>query len=116
MAFALQAAQTLNIPIPGGRKYNVPTVNITISSEEPPTSPSSYSQMAIAGADDFVDGDVTIKDVFDVIVSNTRELTPACKFSLVRSRLAVRFADSPPIKSEPYGHLGTCKVNHFPIE
>ena len=88
IALVLQASQALNIPIPGGKKYNVPTGNITLGSSGGPPAPSlvSYTQTAIAGADDFVDGGVTIKDVFDVIVSTTRDVTPTCKFPVVTSR------------------------------
>ena len=84
----LQASQALNIPIPGGKKYNIPTGNVTLGSDDASPAPSlvSYSQTAIAGADDFVDSGVTIKDVFDVIVSNTRDVTPTCRFSVATSR------------------------------
>jgi hypothetical protein len=83
VALALQASQALNITVPGGKKYNIPTGNITLntSGDSPAPTLVSYSQAAIAGADDFVDGGVTIKDVFDIIVSNTREVTPTCEFS-----------------------------------
>ena len=89
VALVLQAAQALNIHIPGGRKYNVPTGNFTISSDITGTSTptlTSYSGVAIAGADDFADGSVTIEDIFDIIVRNTREVTPTCEFFTVSSR------------------------------
>ena len=84
VALVLQAAQALNIAPPGGRKYNVPTGNITLNIDMTPTL-VSYSHVAISGADDFADGGVTIKDVFDVIVSTTREVTPTCRFSTLNS-------------------------------
>ena len=89
VALVLQATQALNITVPGGRKYNVPTGNFTLSSNITGTSTpalTSYSPVAIAGADDFADGSVTIKDIFDIIVSNTREVTPTCEFSTVSLR------------------------------
>lgn len=90
VAIVLQAAQTLNIPVPGGRKYNVPTGNFSISVSDiiGPSTPTltSYSAAAISGADDFVDGSVTIKDIFDIIVRNTREVTPTCESLTVGSR------------------------------
>jgi hypothetical protein len=87
VALILQAAQALNIPPPEGHKYNVPSGNISpnVTGDEPPPTLTSYSQAAIAGADNFMDSDVTIKDVFDVIVSTTREVTPTCRFSTVLS-------------------------------
>lgn len=82
VALALQAAQLLNITPPVWQKYNVPSGNNTISTlGNPPPTLTSYSQVAIAGADSFFDAGVTIKDVFDVIVSNTRDITPTCEFS-----------------------------------
>ena len=86
VALVLQTAQALNVTAPGGHKYNVPTGNIT-SNPVVSTTPSlvSYSQVAISGADDFADGGVTIKDVFDAIVNNTREVTPTCRFSALTS-------------------------------
>lgn len=78
VALVLQAAQALNITVPGGRKYNVPIGNFTISDIIGTSTPTlaSYSSVAISGADDFNDGSVTIKDIFDIIVRNTREVTP----------------------------------------
>ena len=87
VATVLQAAQAHNVAVPGGGKYNIPSGNFTadlIGSDSTPTL-TSYLQAAIAGADDSADGDVTVKDVFDIIVSNTREVTPTCKFSNIGS-------------------------------
>jgi len=82
-ALVLQAAETYNVThtIGGGRKYNVPSENITF--DDPPLYlPSfTYSQSAIAGADDFSDDDTTIEDLFDLIVSVTRKVTPTCEIS-----------------------------------
>ena len=87
VALVLQASQAYNVTIPGGRKYNVPSGNITIDNTVDTSSPNrtSYSPVAIAGADDYNDGNTTIKDVFDIIVENTREVTPACTFFTIGS-------------------------------
>ncbi|KAF9793491.1 Alpha/Beta hydrolase protein [Thelephora terrestris] len=78
VALVLQASQAHNVTIPGGRKYNVPPGNITIDDTADTFFPNrtSYSQAAIAGADDFEDGNTTISNIFDIIVENTREVTP----------------------------------------
>lgn len=83
----LQAAHVHNITVPGGDKYNVPSGNFTVDSPAPigansATGLTSYTMTAIAGADDFVDSEMTIKDLFDIIVNNTRCVTPTCKFPL----------------------------------
>ena len=92
VAIVLQAAQVHNVVVPGGRKYNIPSGNFTIdlTGGDSTLTLTSYSEVAIAGADDFADGDVTVKEVFDIIVSNTREVTPTCKFSNVGSRSSFR--------------------------
>jgi len=82
VALVLQAADTYNAThtIEGGRKYNVPSENITI--DDPPsdqTSLTPYSQAAIAGADDFSDDDTTVEDLFDDIVGVTRKVSPTCE-------------------------------------
>ena len=104
VALVLQASQALNITLPGGQKYNVPTTNITVNftGDATPTL-FSYSQQAIAGADDFLDDDVKIKDVFDAVVSNTREVTPTCKFPVIRSHLLI----SPTYLQSSWNHLVT---------
>ena len=89
VALVLQASKALNITIPGCEKYNVPTRNITLNDSNSPPTLVSYSPEAITGSDDFVDGGVTIKDVFDVIVDITRDITPTCMFSSISSRLFV---------------------------
>ena len=92
----LQTAQAHNVTIGGGAKYNVPSVEVAIdgsfmSATGAASSPSltSYSQVAISGGDDFNDGSVTIKDVFDIIVNTTREVTPTCKFPIIHPYLFV---------------------------
>ena len=90
----LQAAEAHNITIDGGINYNVPSGNFTIhipSETGTVTSQNltSYTQVAIVGADDLDDDNVTVKDVFDVIVDITREVTPTCEFPVVRSHLFV---------------------------
>jgi len=101
-ALVLQAAETYNVThtIGGGRKYNVPSENITF--DDPPLYlPSfNYSPSAIAGADDFSDDDATIEDLFDLIVSVTREVTPTCEISHY-SFMSIFFTEQPRIKSEP---------------
>jgi hypothetical protein len=90
----LQAAEAYNITLGGGIKYNVPSRNFTInipSQTGTVTSQNltSYTQVAIVGADDLDDGNVTVKDVFDVIVDTTREVTPTCELPIVRSHLFI---------------------------
>jgi len=81
-ALVLQAAETYKVThtIEGGRKYNVPSENIAF--DDPPSDQvplTSYSQVAIAGADDFSDDDTTVEDLFDDIVGVTREVSPTCE-------------------------------------
>ena len=85
VGLVLQASQAHNVTAPGGRKYNVPSENIVIDDTVATFRPNvtSYSQVAIAGADDFNDGNTTIGDIFDIIVENTREVTPACNLSTI---------------------------------
>ena len=85
----LQTAQAHNITIDGGAKYNVPsTVDMTFLNDigaAAPANLTSYSMDAIIGADILVDDSVTVKNVFDVIVNITREVTPACESFVIRS-------------------------------
>ena len=87
--------------------YNVPSGNIAVDFTGA-TTPTlvSYTPLAIGGADNFFDDGVTVKDIFDVIVSTTREVTPTCTFSTIRSHPLI-FTDPPSIKSGPPGHSGT---------
>ena len=89
VGFILQTAQAHNIMIDGCPKYNAPSGEFTISSEVPSPNLTAYTATAITGADDFSDGDVTIRDVFDVVVNNTREVTSACEFFAIRLYLFV---------------------------
>ena len=82
VGLVLQASQAHNLPVPGGRKYNVPSEKITIVDITVTFYPN-YTQAAIAGADDFYDDNTTIKDIFNVIVEITREVTPTCKYLLL---------------------------------
>ncbi|KAF9644793.1 alpha/beta-hydrolase [Thelephora ganbajun] len=82
VALALQASRAHNITVPGGHKYKVPSGNVTInrsflSLASVASSPNltSYTSMAISGADDFNDDNTKIKDIFDIIVDTTREVT-----------------------------------------
>ena len=86
----LQAAEAYNITLGGGIKYNIPSVNFTFETgPAPPQNLTSYALAAIVGADNFNDDNVTIRDVFDIIVDVTREVTPTCEFSTARSYLFV---------------------------
>jgi len=102
-AVVLQTSQAYDITIDGNHKYNVPSGNITIDQpsldQSGATSLTSYAQAAIAGADDFNDDDTTIKDLFDIIVGITREVTPTCKISIIRSYHPL--TEQSRIKSEP---------------
>ena len=90
VGLVLQASQAYNLPVPGGRKYNVPSEKITIEVITATFYPN-YTQAAIAGADDFSDDNATIKDVFDIIVETTREVTPTCKHLLFAHLRSSRF-------------------------
>ena len=80
VGLVLQASQAHNIAIEGCAKYNVPSGNITLTGTGNPSSPTltSYSLAAIIGADDFVDPNATMTDLFDTIVNVTRQVTPTC--------------------------------------
>jgi hypothetical protein len=108
---ALQAAHVHNLSVPCGDKYNTPSGNLTVDlptsiGPSSATGLTSYTTAAIAGADNFVDGDVTIKDVFDVIVNTTRCVTPTCVFSVICPN-PCGLLTPPRTKSEPSGTLGT---------
>lgn len=89
VAVVLQTAQAHNITVPGGDKYNVPSVNITdpTGPVDPGTVPASnlasYTTEAISGADDFRDGKTTVKDIFDIMVQTTRKVTSTCMSLIV---------------------------------
>jgi len=109
----LQTAQLFNVATITG-KYNMPSETIGFESSLglPGAGPSpnltTYALTAISGADNFNDGSVTIKDVFDVVVSNTRNVTPTCELSVFRSRpFALLILISHESKSEPSGASGT---------
>jgi len=82
VGLVLQASQVHNIAIEGCAKYNAPSGNVTLTGTGSPSSPTltSYSLAAIIGADDFVDSNATMKDLFDTIVNVTRQITPTCAF------------------------------------
>ena len=88
VTYILQTAQANNVTIGGGVKYNVPSGQATIdetflSGAAVPQNSTSYSVVAISGADNFNDDDVTIKDLFDAVVNITREITPTCEFPVI---------------------------------
>lgn len=86
VALVLQASQAHNVTAPGCRKYNVPSGNITIENPMDTFYPNviTYSQFAISGADNFNDYNTTVKDVFDIVVKTTREVSPTCKISVIQ--------------------------------
>ena len=86
----LQLAQAHNVAVPGGRHYNLPSQNITHTIPQDAIYPpglTSYSDVAISGADDFGDSQTTIKDIFDIIIKTTREVTQTCEFPVINLRL-----------------------------
>jgi hypothetical protein len=84
VALILQIAQAHNVTVPGGHQYNVPSGNITSPTSSTQFGPAiSYSTEAIMGADNFNDDETTIKDLFDIIVQTTREVSPTCMFLIV---------------------------------
>ena len=111
VGYILQAAQAHNITIDGGAKYNIPSKAFTINEGTGDTSQNStsYAMTAISGADDFNDNNARIKDVFDIVVNTTREVTPTCK--LLFFAHGIRPAYMILIKSEPSGLLGKRKRN-----
>ena len=106
----LQLAQAHNVAVPGGRHYNLPSQNTTHTIPQDAIYPpflTSYSGVAITGADDFGDSQTTIKDIFDIIIKTTREVTQTCEFPVINLRLFDLLTRSQ-IKSEHSGLLGTC--------
>jgi len=80
IALIHQTAQAHNITLKTGLKINVPSEKVTFDKrrleKRAPGALTSYSQAAIAGADNTHDGSATVSDVFDTIVANTRQITP----------------------------------------
>lgn len=103
VAFVLQASQVRGITIEGGAKYNVPSANITLieTGNPPPPDLTSYTGDATIGADDFNDDNVTITDLFDIVVDFTRRVTPTCAF--LDNNPTPFLTDSLPIESGPSG-------------
>ena len=91
VGLVLQASSAHNVTAPGGRKYNVPSEKIIIDNTVAEFYPdmTSYTQLAIAGSDDFNDYNTTIRDIFDFLVENTREVSTACKLYTVPSYMFV---------------------------
>ena len=111
----LQLAQAQNIPVPGGRHYNLPSQNITHQIPPDAISPpglTSYTWVAISGADDFGDGKTTIKDIFDIIVETTREVTATCESPVIIPCL-FDLPTRPRTKLERSGLSGTCRTKYF---
>ena len=93
VSFVLQASQDHNVTVDGGAKYNIPPEGVAVdktafesflggTGATSSQNLTSYALAAISGADDFNDDNTTIRDVFDIVVNNTREVTPTCKFPL----------------------------------
>lgn len=91
VAFVLQASKAHNVTVDGGAKYSVPSEEVAIddpafeailNGDPSSRNLTSHALAAISGADNFNDDETTITDVFDLIVNNTREVTPTCKFTL----------------------------------
>ena len=84
----LQTAAAHNVTLDGDAKFNVPSEKFALDESRlggngaAPGALTSYSSAAIAGADNFNDASATISDVFDIIVENTRQVTPTCEFSV----------------------------------
>jgi len=88
-ALVLQTAKANNVTLSGGLKYNVPSKNLSVDGAllssigaAPSQGLTSYALEAISGADNFNDDGVTIRDLFDAIVSVTRTVTPSCTFPI----------------------------------
>ena len=87
----LQTAAAHNVTLGGDVEFNVPSGKFALDKSRvggngaAPGALTSYSPAAIAGADNFSDDGATISDVFDTIVENTRDVTPTCEFSIIRS-------------------------------
>jgi hypothetical protein len=102
------SSQAHNTTISGGHKYNIPSGNITLEGPlkgEPRPNMTMYSEYAISGADDFSDGSVTVKEVFDFVVNTTREITPTCELSNVLKPAPLRCVD--PCSRSSRSYLGT---------
>jgi len=88
VALVLQGSQAHNVTVGEGVEYNVPSGEVTFGEAAlgawggatPSRNLTSNALSAISGADNFNDDNTTIRDLFDIIVSNTREVTPTCKF------------------------------------
>jgi len=120
VAIVLQLALDHNVTLSGGAKYSVPSGDFSFDKTllstigaAPLQNLTSYALAAISGADNFNDDSVTIKNVFDVVVSNTRQVTASCEFPVTYSLVSGRFTDTPRIKSELSGLSGTHKTISF---
>ena len=97
VAAVLQLAQDHNVTLSSSAKYSVPSGDFSIDKTllsaigaAPPQNLTSYALAAISGADNFNDDSVVIKDLFDVVVSNTRQVTPSCEFPVAYWPIPVR--------------------------
>ena len=86
----LQTAAAHNVTLGGDVGFDVPSERFALDKSRvggngaAPGALKSYSTAAIAGADNFSDDGATISDVFDLIVENTRKVTPTCESSVFR--------------------------------
>jgi len=104
VAAVLQLAQDHNVTLSGGAKYSVPSGDFSVDKSllrtigaAVPQNLTSYALAAISGADNFNDDSVVITNVFDVIVGNTRQVTPSCEFPVTYSFVSIRLLT----RSEP---------------
>ena len=104
-----------NIAVCEGSQYTVPSGNFTFNFPSVPATSENlnpYLQAAICGAGNSNHDNVMVRDVLDTIVNIIREITPTCKFPIVRSHLFVLFT-RPQTESEAFGLLGTRKRRYF---
>ena len=119
VAAVLQLAQDHNVTLSGGAKYSVPSGDFSIHKTPlstigaaPPQNLTSYALAAISGADNFNDDNVVIKDLFDAVVSNTRQVTASCEFHVAHSLVSVRLLTRP-IQVGTSWSLGCAQDNGF---
>ena len=78
----LQGSQALTITVPGGEQYKIPTAIIALNFDGGTSTPTLVSDLpvAIVGADNFVGSDVMVKNLFDTVTGDAREVAPTCNF------------------------------------
>ena len=116
----LQTAQAHDVTLSGGAKYNVPSGDFSIDETllsalgaAAPDNLTSYALAAICGADNFNDDSATIKDLFDALVSNTRQVTPSCESRVTYLLVSIHFVDSTPNQVGSIWSLGYAQHDGF---